>query len=160
MLTREQIQFYFEIGYLLVDDVMWPEQLREMQDITRDCIDRSRGVTTRNAVYGLNEGHSQKTPKLTWIKLPHTQHPDLWNVSKNSGIADFSWQLGGPNAVLQKSKLNVKTPGGGAAVEWHQDWAFNPYTKDDMLAVGAFWDYFTGKMARCRLFRVPTEDRL
>ena len=37
---------------------------------------------------------------------------------------------------LQTTKLNTKAPGGGAAVEWHQDWAFYPHTNDDLLAIG------------------------
>ena len=52
-------------------------------------------------------------------------------------------QLVGPNAVLQTSKLNAKAPGGGAAVEWHQDWAFYPHTNDDMLAFGVFLEDVT-----------------
>jgi ectoine hydroxylase-related dioxygenase (phytanoyl-CoA dioxygenase family) len=42
----------------------------------------------------------------------------------------------GPDVALQTTKLNTKAPGGGAAVEWHQDWAFYPHTNDDMLAFG------------------------
>jgi hypothetical protein len=42
----------------------------------------------------------------------------------------------GPNVLLQTSKLNTKAPGGGAAVEWHQDWAFYPHTNDSLLACG------------------------
>ena len=37
---------------------------------------------------------------------------------------------------LKTSKLNTKAPGGGAAVEWHQDWAFYPHTNDNVLALG------------------------
>ena len=42
----------------------------------------------------------------------------------------------GPDTVLITSKLNTKAPGGGRAVEWHQDWAFYPHTNDDLLACG------------------------
>ncbi|MBT7446840.1 MAG: phytanoyl-CoA dioxygenase family protein, partial [Tateyamaria sp.] len=42
MLTSEQISAYFENGYLLVEDVVTPEQLQRMQDITHEFIDRSR----------------------------------------------------------------------------------------------------------------------
>ena len=30
--------------------------------------------------------------------------------------------------------------GFGAAVEWHQDWAFYPHTNDDLAAVGVMMD--------------------
>src|SRR3546814_12432932 len=34
----------------------------------------------------------------------------------------------------------MKSAGYGAAVEWHQDWAFYPHTNDDILAVGVIID--------------------
>ena len=36
----------------------------------------------------------------------------------------------------QGDKLNMKSPGVGSPVQWHQDWAFYPHTNDDILAVG------------------------
>ncbi|WP_422041307.1 phytanoyl-CoA dioxygenase family protein [Roseibium sp.] len=143
MISREQIEFYFEHGYLLVEDVLSAEQLRKMQEITYDFIDRSRHVSESNDVYDLDGGHSRETPKLTRIKLPHKQHPFFWDVLKASRITEVLRQLVGPNAVLQTSKLNAKAPGGGAAVEWHQDWAFYPHTNDDMLAFGVMLEDVT-----------------
>ena len=37
-------------------------------------------------------------------------------------------------------KINLKSPGDGAAVEWHQDWAFYPHTNQSVLAVGILLD--------------------
>jgi phytanoyl-CoA hydroxylase len=37
-------------------------------------------------------------------------------------------------------KLNMKSAGYGAPVEWHQDWAFYPHTNDDLAAVGIVLD--------------------
>ena len=34
----------------------------------------------------------------------------------------------------------MKAAGYGAAVEWHQDWAFYPHTNDDLLAIGIYFD--------------------
>ena len=62
MLTSEQISAYFENGYLLVEDVVTPEQLQRMQEITHEFIDRSRHVTASNDVYDLDEG--QESIKL------------------------------------------------------------------------------------------------
>jgi ectoine hydroxylase-related dioxygenase (phytanoyl-CoA dioxygenase family) len=46
----------------------------------------------------------------------------------------------GPNLRLHGSKLNMKSAGYGAPVEWHQDWAFYPHTNDDVLATGILLD--------------------
>ena len=42
----------------------------------------------------------------------------------------------GPNLRLHTTKLNMKSAGYGAAVEWHQDYAFYPHTNDDIIAIG------------------------
>ena len=39
-----------------------------------------------------------------------------------------------------ENKINIKAPEYGAAVEWHQDWAFYPHTNDDLLAIGVALD--------------------
>ena len=46
----------------------------------------------------------------------------------------------GPDLRLHTTKLNMKSAGYGAAVEWHQDFAFYPHTNDDVLAVGVILD--------------------
>ena len=136
MLTAEQIAFYHANGYLMVEDAVSPAELARMREITYDLIDKSRDVTESNAVYDLDDGHSAAQPKLTRIKLPTKQHPYFWEVLKSSRITEVLKQLMGPDVLLQTSKLNTKAPGGGAAVEWHQDWAFYPHTNDNLLACG------------------------
>lgn len=136
MLSPEQISFYQEQGYLLVEDVVTPEQLVMLQQITRDLIEGSREVTESNDIYDLDEGHSPSAPRLTRIKLPHKRHSIYDEILKNSGVTQVLRDLLGDNATLITSKLNTKAPGGGAAVEWHQDWAFYPHTNDDLLAFG------------------------
>ncbi len=136
MLSKQQIEFYNENGYLLVENVVTPEQLGRLRDIAYDFIEKSRAVSVSDDVFDLDEGHSAQTPRLTRIKLPHKQHPFFWEVAKHSGITEVLRQLLGPDVLLQTSKLNTKAPGGGAAVEWHQDWAFYPHTNDNILACG------------------------
>jgi ectoine hydroxylase-related dioxygenase (phytanoyl-CoA dioxygenase family) len=140
MVSKEQIEFYRENGYLLVENVVTPEQLARMREITYDFIEKSRAVSVSDGVFDLDEGHSPQSPKLTRIKLPHKQHPYFWEVAKNSGVTEVLRDLLGPNVLLQTSKLNTKAPGGGAAVEWHQDWAFYPHTNDNILACGLMLD--------------------
>lgn len=138
MLTSEQISFYEENGYLKVENAVTPEQLARLREITEAFIERSRSVTESDDVFDLDEGHSADAPKLARVKLPHKQDPYFWEVLQNSGVTETLRDLLGPNVLLQTSKLNTKAPGGGAAVEWHQDWAFYPHTNDSLLACGLF----------------------
>ncbi|WP_212523348.1 phytanoyl-CoA dioxygenase family protein [Actibacterium sp. MT2.3-13A] len=136
MLTQDQRDFYDRNGYLMVENAVTDEQLAELRRITYDYIEKSRAVSESNDVYDLDEGHSAETPRLTRIKLPHKQHPYFWELLRNSRLTEVLNDLLGPDTMIQTSKLNTKAPGGGAAVEWHQDWAFYPHTNDTMLAFG------------------------
>ncbi len=136
MLGRDERDFYAENGYLLVENAVTPEQLERMRAIAYDLIEKSRTVAESDDVYDLDDGHGPDSPRLTRIKLPHRQDPYFWEVLKSSAMTGVLTSLLGPDTAIQTSKLNTKAPGGGAAVEWHQDWAFYPHTNDDMLAFG------------------------
>ncbi len=75
--------------------------------------------------------------------MPHKADVYFWEVLKNSKITLILTNLLGPNTLLQTSKLNTKAPSGGAAVEWHQDWAFYPHSNDDVLAFAVFLEDVT-----------------
>ena len=143
MLTAEQKAFYETNGYLLVEDVLTDFELKKLQNITYDFIDKSKSVTQSNDVYDLDEGHSATQPRLTRIKLPHKQDPYFWEVLTKSRITEVLTDLLGPDTTLITAKLNTKAPGGGQAVEWHQDWAFYPHTNDDLLAFGVMLEDVT-----------------
>ena len=136
MLNDEQVRFYRENGYLMVENAVTPEQLSRMRERTLQLIEGSRTVTESDDLYDLDEGHSAAQPRLTRIKQPHRTDPFFWDVLQNSNITRVINTLLGPDTAVQNIKLNTKAPGGGAAVEWHQDWAFYPHTNDDMLACG------------------------
>ncbi|MGQ7844680.1 phytanoyl-CoA dioxygenase family protein [Granulosicoccus sp. 3-233] len=135
-MSKEQIDFYQENGYLMIEDALSDEQLHLLQSVTQTMIEASREVSQSNDIYDLDQGHSAAEPRLTRIKLPHQQHPAFWDVLRSERITSMLKPLVGPDIRLHTSKLNTKAPGGGAAVEWHQDWAFYPHTNDDLLAVG------------------------
>ena len=143
MLDQKQKQFYDENGYLLVKSVLSKEQLTIMQNITYNWIDSSRNVSESNDFFDLDKGHSKAAPRLTRLKLPHKADVYFWEVLKNSNITSVLKDLLGSNTLLQTSKLNTKAPGGGAAVEWHQDWAFYPHSNDDVLAFGVLLEDVT-----------------
>lgn len=136
MLTQAQVQAYHDDGYVLVEDVVQGAALDELRRLTYDMIERSRAVSTSDDVFDLDDGHASHNPRLTRIKMPHARMPAFWDVLQTPAFRGVLESLLGPAARLQTSKLNTKAPGGGAAVEWHQDWAFYPHTNDDMLAIG------------------------
>jgi len=87
MLTQSQKEFYAENGYLMVENVVTPDQLARMQSITHDLIEASRGVSENNEIYDLDAAHSASEPRLTRIKLPHKRHT-------NDDLLAFGLMLG------------------------------------------------------------------
>ncbi len=59
-------------------------------------------------------------------------------AARKERLLDIVECLVGPGVRFDHSKMNIKTRGGQAAIDWHQDWAFYPHTNDDLLAVGLY----------------------
>ena len=135
-LSKDEVNFYNDQGYLLVEDVISEEQHKEMLALVEEFFDKAKMVKENNNIFDLEEGHSFHNPRLKRIKQPHQHSQFFWDIIKESKIEDILKDLLGDNVSLKTSKLNTKAPGGGAAVEWHQDWAFYPHTNDNVLALG------------------------
>lgn len=140
VLTQSQIDQYNDQGYLLLEKRV-PANI---MDAIRTEIDRfkdmARGMTTSDDKIDLEDSHTPTDPRIRRVKLPHTQSQIIDELMRSDHIIAPVRDLIGPNLRLQTTKLNMKTAGFGAAVEWHQDWAFYPYTNDDVLAVGLIID--------------------
>ena len=68
-------------------------------------------------------------------------HPFYRDMAAHPPVMAAIEPLIGPDIrVRAGGKVNLKSAGHGAAVEWHQDWAFYPHTNDDVLAVGILLD--------------------
>jgi phytanoyl-CoA hydroxylase len=139
-LTKAEVEQYRELGYLVVPDVFDAGLLAEIRR-TADAIIADAGkVTTHTDVYDLEESHTPEAPRVRRIKTPHKHFPFFAELTRNPRITGILAQLIGQNIRLHGAKLNMKSAGYGAAVEWHQDWAFYPHTNDDVLATGLYLD--------------------
>ena len=143
MLSAEQITFYHENGYLVLENVLSPDELTALQRVTDEFVERSRSVSAHNDIFDLERNHSPERPRLRRIKNPIFQHEVYAQTLVHKGILDRVEQLVGPGVRRSNTKLNMKEPDHGSAVEWHQDWAFYPHTNDDLLAVGIAIDDMT-----------------
>lgn len=138
MVSDDQVRFYRDTGYLMVPDVFSAAELEELNRVTDDYVEASRRVTESDAVFDVAPNHSAEAPKLRRIKDPVDQDPTYATAMRNPTLLSILKQLIGPSIRFDHAKLNIKPVGGGAAIDWHQDWAFYPHTNDDLLAVGLF----------------------
>jgi ectoine hydroxylase-related dioxygenase (phytanoyl-CoA dioxygenase family) len=141
MLTIEQIDMYRAQGYLVIEDALSPKMLAELREVTERIVSSANGLTTNTDVLDLEPSHTPAQPRVRRIKKPHLVDPFYRELAEDSQITHRLSSLIGPNIRLRSGgKVNMKSPGYGAPVEWHQDWAFYPHTNDDVLAVGLLMD--------------------
>ncbi len=145
MLNAAQVEAYERNGYLAVENVLTLAELEELRRLTDEFVEKSRQVTANDAIFDLEPGHSAASPSLRRIKHPVGKHPTYAKYASHGAILDIVECLLGPNLRYHNNKLNMKNPDDGAAVQWHQDWAFYPHTNDSILEVGIALDDMTEK---------------
>ncbi|MEM7188308.1 MAG: phytanoyl-CoA dioxygenase family protein [Pseudomonadota bacterium] len=142
-LTQSQIDHYRTHGYLVLENRVPGDVMDTIRDEITRLEETARGMTTSDAKIDLEDSHTPDAPRVRRVKRPDTQSQPISDLMYSDHILAPVRDLIGPNLRLQTTKLNMKSAGFGAAVEWHQDWAFYPYTNDDVLAVGLIIDDMT-----------------
>jgi phytanoyl-CoA hydroxylase len=141
MLSQNQIHHYCSTGWLLVEDMLDPATLAEARRVIDEFVTRSAYVSSHTDVYDLEPGHRPDRLRVRRIKDPHANHPLFREMCRSSKLVGVLRQLLGVSDIrLRGSKINLKEPGYGSPVEWHQDWAYSPLTNDNSLAVGVMLD--------------------
>ena len=143
MLSPEQIHHYKENGYIGVENVLTDEEVVALRRVTDEFVEKSREVTEHNDIFDLEPGHTSENPRVRRIKSPCLYHTVYDQTLRHPNILTIVSQLIGYGLRYNGHKLNMKYPGFGSPVEWHQDWAFYPHTNDDLLAVGVVIDDMT-----------------
>ncbi len=141
MLSQQDIDFYYEEGYLSVEDVLTQDEVEDLRRVTDEFVEKSREVTEHTDTFDLEPGHTPDAPKLRRLKSPADHHPIYDKTLRHPRILDIAEQIfGRPGVRTNGNKLNIKYAHFGSPVEWHQDWAFYPHTNDDVLAIGVAFD--------------------
>ena len=143
VLADEQRRFYRDNGYLLLENQVPMATIERIRDDLAGFVEIAAAMTESDERIDLEESHSRENPRIRRIKLPRRQIPSCAELMRSEAILAPVRDLIGPDLRLHTSKLNMKSAGFGAAVEWHQDWAFYPHTNDDLLAVGVMLDDMT-----------------
>ena len=140
MLTQSQIDEYDRTGAIVVPNVLTHEEVASLRRVTDAFVERARAVLRHDEIYDLEDSHTSAQPRVRRIKAPHLHHPAYGALVNHPSIIAVLRDLWGPDIRFDTAKLNLKSAGFGAPVEWHQDWAFYPHTNDDLAAVGVMMD--------------------
>lgn len=137
-LAPEQVEFFHEQGYLLLERAIPESTLQQLRQTIHGFIEQSRSVSASNSIYDLDKSHTPAEPRVRRLKDPYLRDPLFKRIAESDAILDPVAQLLGGTVRFDHSKLNFKYPGANARIRWHQDWAFYPHTNDDLLAVGLY----------------------
>ncbi len=140
VLTQTQRAGYDRDGYLVLEGRLSGAQLAALHAEIDRYTASARGLTEGTDELDLEDSHTPDAPRVRRIKLPHTHSAVFRDLMTSDTILAPARDLLGPDIRLHTTKLNMKEAGHGAAVEWHQDFAFYPHTNDAVLAVGVILD--------------------
>ena len=143
MISDKQVEDYRENGFVVVEKVLPADLLAEVRHTTDEIVACAQGLASHDEVYDLEDSHTPEAPRVRRIKRPHNVHPLYRELAGNRRVLAIVTKLLGPNVRHQGGILNMKSPGFGAPIEWHQDWVFYPHTNDDLLVAGLFLDDVT-----------------
>jgi phytanoyl-CoA hydroxylase len=87
--------------------------------------------------------HGPDTPALRRITSPIEVSDEFLAVARDNAALDLLAGVMAPNIKLQASKINLKLPGSGTKVHYHQDFPFEPHSNDDLCTVLIFLDDVT-----------------
>ena len=140
MLTKDQIDFFNDNGYLVVEDAISTDQLQALRDDFAAWVEDSKShdgawgeMVNGKPRFDVEQGHSADQPALRRINAPHEVSDAYFNAMADSRMADMVADLIGPDVKLHHTKINSKLPGAATAVKWHQDFPFTPHTNDDLI---------------------------
>ena len=84
MINSKQIDYYKQNGYLVVENAIPEEKLKELQTTTDDFVEKSKNLKENDVIYDLSDDHTAENPKLRRLKNPHEIHKVYENISKDS----------------------------------------------------------------------------
>lgn len=139
-LTQDQIDSFWENGFLVVENGVTAEHLQAMRDDFAAMVEESKQHSANygetidgRARFDLEPGHSADKPGLRRVNAPVEVSDSYFKASMDSRMTDCVADLIGPNVKFHHAKINSKLPGGNTVVKWHQDFPFTPHTNDDLV---------------------------
>jgi phytanoyl-CoA hydroxylase len=132
MLTREQVDFYEEHGYLRIPQVFTKQEIDamdvELESLIQNWATSEAGWTGPWRKVYMDEATEKKSKLIAMHDLQ--LYSQAWcKAVNNNRLCDAMADILGPNVELHHSTLHAKPPETGHPFPMHQDWAF--YQHDD-----------------------------
>ena len=151
MKYSEYNEFFKENGYVHFKGAINFETLGKMNNELLDWINESK---KHKKNYGSTidgrprfdleiKTHSKDNPALRRVSSPIEISDIFLSFTRDNPALDLTAHIFSPNIKLLATKINLKLPGSGTSVKYHQDFPFEPHSNDDIMTVLYFLDDVT-----------------
>lgn len=138
-------------GFVIAKNALTPEQLKRLRAQLADWVETSRGhpgpygqTMDGRPRFDVEPGsHGPENPALRRVASPIEVSDAFLDVARDNAGLDLTAELFSPNIKLYASKVNLKLPGSGTKVKFHQDFPFDPHSNKDVMTALYFLDDVT-----------------
>ena len=138
-------------GFVMMKNAVSTSQLDAMRSKLDDWVDESRDFSEnfgeqmdgRPRFDVEPNTHSKDNPALRRVASPIEVSDTYLNVTRDNAALDLIAHIFNPNIKLVGTKINLKLPGSGTIVKYHQDFPFEPHSNDDIMTTLYFLDDVT-----------------
>jgi phytanoyl-CoA hydroxylase len=121
-LTREQIDRFDRDGYLVIPDLLTPEDVAQLQRETANYHDTL--IASLPPGVDVTWEPNANPPRVQQVLNAECLSPALAGIIRSPRVRGVIEPLLGPDVGLFHVKFIMKSPGVGGPVPWHQDYAY------------------------------------
>lgn len=156
-LTEEQIRFFRDKGYLVVENVFAAAEVSTFQHACDVIAAQAQGLTASTDRLKMKV-FDDSTKLVQQVGDPHEMSGVWLDLVKDARLLDMVEALLGPNLMVYYSQLMMKAPRQGFTAPWHQDFAFFPHSSAGILACTVAIDEATLENGCIRV--IPSSHKL
>ncbi|CAL1519410.1 phytanoyl-CoA dioxygenase family protein [Chitinophaga sp. MM2321] len=123
-LTAAQKDFFNTNGYLVVEDIISPEEVASYLKIYNRFLDGSIDTGKNRTDLGVGLGNNKKVENITQIMWPSDFAPEVLGMTYHKRALDIARDLQGPDMQMDFDMLINKAPQTATITPWHQDAAY------------------------------------
>lgn len=126
MISKEQIRFFQEYGYLLIESLLNEEEIDDYRKVYEDFLHNRIDASRYRSDLGghVAEDIPSDTERITQIMVPSKILPALLKKTLHAKTLSMARQLLGEDMALDFDMLIDKAPFSHTPTPWHQDAAY------------------------------------
>ena len=149
--NQHLVERFQKDGFIVLENALTDSQLSALNSELSMWVEESRNndkpfgkIMDGRPRFDLQlDTHSFEKPALRRITSPAEISKACLDVVKDNKALDLVSEIFGPNIKHWTNKINLKLPGSGTEVKFHQDFPYEPHSNEDIMTVLFFLDDVT-----------------